>query len=74
MIVLDVFRAVQLTNTTLYGVTPHTTAMVLNVILHKARGPVFDTCTAWQFIKQNSLLHPANDEVNRTLSLERLGS
>lgn len=45
-IVLDVFDAVQLTNTTLHGVTPHTNVMVLNVILRKARGPMFDTCTA----------------------------
>jgi hypothetical protein len=45
VVVLDVFHAVQLTNTTLHDVTPHTTVMVLTVILHKARGPVFDTCT-----------------------------
>ena len=46
IIVLDAFHAVQLMNTTFRDVTPHTTVMVLNVILRKARGPVFDTCTA----------------------------
>jgi len=45
-IILDVFDAVQMTKTTLHGVTPHTTLMVLNVILRNARGPMFDTCTA----------------------------
>jgi len=35
MIVLDVFHEVQLTKSALHDVTPHTTVMVFNMILHK---------------------------------------